>query len=89
MVSVTRSEFDALNAKVDQVLELVMNITATYVEESAGFSRNLREIREGIEASREEARQRFDQLNAKIEALTQAHGELRRAFDRHAEHTSS
>ncbi len=101
MVTVTRSEFDALNAKVDQVLELAMNIAATYVEESAGFSRNFQEVRKEIEASREEARQRFDQLDGKVEelalevdslkgkvdGLTEAHGELYRAFNRHDEHS--
>ena len=101
MVSITRSEFDALNAKVDQILEFVNAIAETYVEESAGFSRNFQEVRKEIEASREETRQRFDQLDGKVEGLaievdslkgkvdglTQAHDELRHAFDRHDEHS--
>ena len=49
MVTVTRSEFDALNSKVDQVLEFVMNIAGTYTEESAGFSRHLRQNPQGLQ----------------------------------------
>lgn len=90
MVTVpTVEQFETLNAKVDQVLELVMALTSTYAEESAGVSRNFQRLRQDFEQFREETRQRFDELDAKMDALTQAHGELRQAFDCHDEHTRS
>ncbi len=74
MVTVTRSEFDALNAKVDQVLEIVINIAREHDDDWQAF----REFRE-------ETRQRFDELTAKVDALTQAHEGLRADFKRHDE----
>ena len=83
MVTVTRGEFDSLSdrvdtlaVKIDQVLTILTNLAREHDEDWIAF----REFRE-------ETRQRFDQLDAKVDALTQAHGELRKAFDRHDEHS--
>ena len=83
MVTVTRGEFDSLSdrvdtlaVKIDQVLAILTNLAREHDEDWIAF----REFRE-------ETRQRFDQLDAKVDALTQAHGELRQAFDRHDEHS--
>ena len=58
MVTVTRSEFDALSEKVDRVLEVVLNMAREHDEDWRAF----REFRE-------ETRQRFDQLDARVDHL--------------------
>lgn len=83
MTTVTRSEFDDLSARIDVLtgnVDLILNILRNLGEE---HDKDWQEFRE----FREETRQRFDQLDAKVDCLTEAHGQLRAAFDRHDEHS--
>ena len=105
MTTVTRSEFDdlsgkvnGLSAKIDQVLEIVLDIQQNQI---APIYRQFSGFRDETRQRFDRMDERFDQLDTKVDrvatevtelsgsvdSLTEAHGQLRAAVDRHDEHS--
>ena len=72
MTPVTRTEFDTVTAKLDLIIEILKDHSGRF---------------QAIDQRFEAIAQRFDQLDAKVDALTEAHGQLRADFARHDEHS--
>ena len=82
MTTISRIEFDALNVKVDQIvaiLETQMRMQGELDAKMDGIATKM----DGIATKMDDLAAKVDDLNGKVEGLTQAHGELRKAFDDH------
>ena len=88
MVMVTRDEFNSLveqvkelNGKMDAVISLIGHIANEHDEDAKTLSDFRKETKKRFDT----LDTKVDELNAKVDCLTEAHGELRGAFDRHYE----
>ena len=97
MVTVTRGEFDSLaeqveslNTKMDSVLEIIRLIANEHdgdAKELSDFRKETRERFDQLDTKVEDLAVNVDELTAKVDALNQSHNSLRQEFKEHNEHS--